>query len=89
MEKLKDELEREEMIIKEASARFAIFLRDNTLTPYNDCTEAYLKICMKNEEREVSTPLNSNLIQSWQLKLYFAFLINSSRDEPGGRNGTT
>ena len=62
--KLRDELEIEERLIKEASAKFAIFLRDNTLTPYNDCTEAYLKICMENEKREVSTVLNSNVIQS-------------------------
>ena len=54
MEQLSEALTKEEEKCRVASARFAVFLKNNTLVVYNDKTENYLKACMANEENKVS-----------------------------------
>lgn len=49
--KLLAELKKEQETISAAAAQFAVFLQHNTVIPYNDTTEAYLRLCIEMEER--------------------------------------
>ncbi|KAH7703158.1 hypothetical protein AAVH_29672 [Aphelenchoides avenae] len=40
----------EQRIIKAASVRFAAYLKQNAILPYNDVYEEYAKLCIENEE---------------------------------------
>lgn len=52
-ERLRREIEGERDEIVKASARFAHFLRNHSITPYNDATERYLKNLIELEEQKV------------------------------------
>lgn len=45
------ELKKEQETISGAAAQFAVFLQHNTVIPYNDTTEAFLRLCIETEER--------------------------------------
>ncbi|CAJ0945860.1 unnamed protein product, partial [Mesorhabditis belari] len=49
---LKDELEQEMRSIQKAAAQFGVFLKENSITAYNDITEQYLLILMDLEEKQ-------------------------------------
>ncbi|CAJ0945776.1 unnamed protein product, partial [Mesorhabditis belari] len=49
---LKDELEQEMRSIQKAAAQFRVFLKENSITAYNDITEQYLLILMDLEEKQ-------------------------------------
>ncbi|CAG2170222.1 unnamed protein product [Oppiella nova] len=46
-----EELSKETHIITKAMAKFACFLKNNALTPFNDAFEDYVKVIIKNEEQ--------------------------------------
>lgn len=48
----------EQRIIKAASIRFAVYLKQNAILPYNDVYEEYAKICIENEEMCVRVDRN-------------------------------
>ncbi|KAG4073896.1 hypothetical protein HA402_014101 [Bradysia odoriphaga] len=47
-----DVIKEELRFITECSAYFARFLMNNTITPFNDALEDYIKCCIANEEKE-------------------------------------
>ncbi|CAJ0945868.1 unnamed protein product, partial [Mesorhabditis belari] len=49
---LKDELEQEMRSIQKAAARFGVFLKENSITAYNDITEQYLLILMDLQKKQ-------------------------------------
>ncbi|KAK3994279.1 hypothetical protein QBC44DRAFT_392776 [Cladorrhinum sp. PSN332] len=56
------EIDREQKLVKEALARFGVYLKDNALVPYNDATIGYLDYLIHNEER------NQNSTEIQQLR---------------------
>lgn len=52
-EKLIEEYKQEHKQIQTASARFGIFLKQNSITPYNDATLDYLDMLIKEEKGKV------------------------------------
>ncbi|CAJ0947553.1 unnamed protein product, partial [Mesorhabditis belari] len=49
---LKEQLEQEMRSIQKAAAQFGVFLKENSITAYNDITEQYLLILMDLEEKQ-------------------------------------
>ncbi|KAK5656078.1 hypothetical protein OQA88_5217 [Cercophora sp. LCS_1] len=53
LEKRVEEYKDEHRQIQEAAARFGLFLKENSITPYNDATLDYLDYLLRNEETKV------------------------------------
>ncbi|KAI8962748.1 hypothetical protein F5Y11DRAFT_181522 [Daldinia sp. FL1419] len=53
LSKLIDEYKAEHAVIQKASARFGVFLKKYSITPYNDATLEYLDMLIRDEEMKV------------------------------------
>ncbi|KAJ9656414.1 hypothetical protein H2198_004992 [Neophaeococcomyces mojaviensis] len=52
--------------IQHAAARFGIWLRENSITPYNDATLAYLDVLIKQEEAKANAGYSNEMLLSLQ-----------------------
>jgi GTPase SAR1 family protein len=52
--------------IQETTAKFGLFLKKNSITPYNDATLAYLDVLIRNEEEKMQAGGNKGRWQSLQ-----------------------
>ena len=59
-----EEYEAEHKAIQEAAAKFGLWLRDNSITPYNDATLAYLDVLIKQEEAKANAGYNDEKLRS-------------------------
>lgn len=60
------EYEREHEAIQEAAVKFGLWLKDNSITPYNDATLAYLDVLIKQEEAKANAGYNDEKLRSLQ-----------------------
>jgi GTPase SAR1 family protein len=58
------EYESEHDQIQEAAAKFGLWLKDNSITPYNDATLAYLDVLIKEEEAKARAGYSDDKLQS-------------------------
>lgn len=52
--------------IQHAAAKFGIWLRENSITPYNDATLAYLDVLIRQEEAKANAGYNNEMLLSLQ-----------------------
>lgn len=62
--KLVEEFKQEQRTIREAAAKFCIFLKKNSLVPYNDALIAYLDFLIKEEQVKVQAGGNDKRLLS-------------------------
>ena len=65
-ERLIKEYQAEHDAIKIAAAKFGIWLRENSITPYNDATLAYLDVLIRQEEAKANQGYNNDMLLSLQ-----------------------
>ena len=58
------EYQAEHDAIKMAAAKFGIWLRQNSITPYNDATLAYLDVLIRQEEAKANQGYNNEMLLS-------------------------
>jgi 50S ribosome-binding GTPase len=63
-EQLIKEYQDEHDVIQQAAAKFGIWLKDNSITPYNDATLAYLDVLINQEEAKASAGYNNEKLLS-------------------------
>jgi hypothetical protein len=65
-EQLIKEYQAEHDVLQEAAAQFGIWLRENSITPYNDATLAYLDVLIRQEDAKVNAGYNNEKLFSLQ-----------------------
>ena len=64
LETLVSEYRQEQETIRDAAAKFCVFLKNNSLAPYNDALIAYLDFLIKEEQAKVSAGGNDKRLMS-------------------------